>query len=145
MASSILRKSLQLFEEEPLKEKGISKEKRKRSVKDDTTDDSSKRGVKKRKRKHFISKVKTKLSRESALETYNKTKSMDHTEDSLYYINMISNIGGKPDSKAVTTILEHNRRRSTKSDKKTETKSEQTQSIFSEKDFENFRKEYLNS
>lgn len=29
---------------------------------------------------------------------------MDLTEDSLYYLNLISNVGGKPDAKTVNTV-----------------------------------------
>ncbi|XP_061181151.1 active regulator of SIRT1-like [Saccostrea echinata] len=145
MSSSILRKSLQLFDEDEQQErKGCLKGKRKGSSKDVRMEDSSKRGIKKRKKKQHISKAKTKLSKESALETYNRNKSLEYTEDSLYYLNMISNIGGKPDPKTVNTILEHNKGRSSKNLKKKETKPEE-QSVFSEKDFEDFRKEYLNS
>lgn len=38
------------------------------------------------------------------VETYNRNKSVDLTDDSLYYLNMISNVGGKPDAKTVNTV-----------------------------------------
>ncbi|XP_062601179.1 active regulator of SIRT1-like [Saccostrea cucullata] len=144
MSSSILRKSLQLFDEEDQEGKGSLK-KRKGASKDvRIMEDSSKRGIKKRKKKQQTNKAKTKRSKESALETYNRNKSLDFTEESLHYLNMISNIGGKPDSKTVNTILEHNKGRSSKNRKEMETKPA-SESIFSEKDFEDFKKEYLNS
>ncbi|XP_062576967.1 active regulator of SIRT1-like [Saccostrea cucullata] len=143
MSSSILRKSLQLFDDEDQEGKGSLK-KRKGASKDvRIKEDSSKRGIKKRKKKQ-ISKAKTKRSSESALETYNRNKSLDFTEESLHYLNMISSIEGKPDSKTVNTILEHNKGRSSKNLKEKETKPVAA-SVFSERDFEDFRKEYLNS
>lgn len=57
---------------------------------------------------------------------------------------MISNVGGKPDAKTVNTILEYNKGKLSRNQKKIEAKPKE-QSIFSDKDFEDFRKEYLNS
>lgn len=141
MSSSILRKSLQLFEEDQPKEKDKSKGRRSKAV-----EDSSKRGIRKRRKKtaDHVRKPKSSLSKESALETYNRNKSVDFTDDSLYYLNMISNVGGKPDAKTVDTILEYNKGKLSKNQKKIEAKPKE-QSIFSDKDFEDFRKEYLNS
>lgn len=142
MSSSILRKSLQLFDEED-QSKGKDKPKGKSSK---AVESSSKRGVRKQ-RKGTVDharKPKSSLSKESALETYNRNKSVDYTDDSLYYLNMISNVGGKPDAKTVDTILEYNKGKLSKNQKKIEAKPKE-QSVFSDKDFEDFRKEYLNS
>lgn len=69
-------------------------------------EDSSKRGIRKRRKRtsDHVGKPKSSLSKESALETYNRNKSVDLTDDSLYYLNMISNVGGKPDAKTVNTV-----------------------------------------
>ncbi|XP_078316990.1 active regulator of SIRT1-like [Crassostrea virginica] len=137
MSSSLLRKSLQLFEE-----KGEPKRNGKAKVKED----SLKRGIKKRKKRtaDHTSKAKTSLAKESALDTYNRDKALDFTDDSLYYLNMISNAGGQPDSKTVNTILEYNKGKLSKNQRKKETIPKE-KSVFSDKDFEEFRKEYLNS
>eukprot|EP00062_Callorhinchus_milii_P023827 gi/632983085/ref/XP_007908473.1/ PREDICTED: active regulator of SIRT1 [Callorhinchus milii] len=149
MSASLVRKGLELLGQET-RGKSDMTVKRKVACGRTGTDrtglrTTGKRGVKKQRQRLHAQKKKVKSTVKgkvvkSALEEYRKRQGTDHTEDNLRYMLGVSS---QTESSITRQILNYNRGRKARDLPEEEKAKKEEKSVFSEKDFRTFEKEYF--
>ncbi|XP_006006936.1 ribosomal protein S19 binding protein 1 [Latimeria chalumnae] len=145
MAASLLRKGLELFNQEPQDQAPVAKKKKRSAGGSDRTEliGTNKKGARKqleaRRRLKERPTVKDKVTK-SAIEEFHKRQPTDHLDQNLQYM-----LGTKfmTDSSVTEQVLAQNRGRRAQDRLEEKPKAKGEKSVFTEKDFQKFQREYF--